>query len=126
MTRELTSPEHAPQPGTYRHYKGPMYQVLGMAQHSETDEWMVVYQALYGEYGFWLRPLSVWLEPVEDQQGAQTEDASSDNTGTSKPNHTTSQAVANATSHTRQRFELVTLSSSSLNQLTKKNPAADV
>ena len=58
-------PENAPPPGLYRHYKGANYQVLGMARHSETDEWMVVYQALYGEKGFWLRPLQLWLEPVE-------------------------------------------------------------
>lgn len=35
-----------------------------MARHSETEEWLVVYQALYAERGFWLRPLSLWLEPV--------------------------------------------------------------
>lgn len=35
-----------------------------MARHSESEEWLVVYQALYGERGFWLRPLSLWLEPV--------------------------------------------------------------
>lgn len=64
MENEKILPEGAPSPGTYRHYKGPMYQVLGTAQHSETDEWMVVYQALYGENGFWVRPLSLWLEPA--------------------------------------------------------------
>ena len=37
--------------GLYRHYKGQMYQVAQVAQHSETREWMVIYQALYGEYG---------------------------------------------------------------------------
>lgn len=64
MKNEQSLPEGAPQPGTYRHYKGPLYQVLGTAQHSETDEWMVVYQALYGEKGFWVRPLSLWLAPA--------------------------------------------------------------
>lgn len=54
----------APIPGIYKHYKGNLYQVLGLARHSETEEWLVVYQALYGEKGFWLRPLTLWLEPV--------------------------------------------------------------
>lgn len=57
-------PDGAPKPGTYRHYKGSLYQVFGMARHSETEEWMVVYQALYAEQGFWVRPLTVWMEPV--------------------------------------------------------------
>lgn len=55
----------APVPGIYQHYKGPRYQVLGTSRHSETEEWLVVYQALYAEKGFWVRPLSLWLEPVE-------------------------------------------------------------
>lgn len=55
------------QPGIYQHYKGPRYQVLGSAQHSETQEWMVVYQALYGEFGIWVRPLSMFCEQVEVQ-----------------------------------------------------------
>lgn len=44
-----------------------------MARHSETEEWLVVYQALYGERGFWLRPLTLWLEPVtaNDKQNDQ-------------------------------------------------------
>lgn len=58
------APADAPEPGVYRHYKGSLYQVMGVARHSETEQWMVVYQALYGEMGFWLRPLSLWLEPV--------------------------------------------------------------
>ncbi len=41
------------QPGLYRHYKGPEYRVLGVARHSETQEQVVVYQALYGEFGLW-------------------------------------------------------------------------
>ncbi|APD09972.1 MULTISPECIES: DUF1653 domain-containing protein [Thermus] len=52
-------------PGLYRHYKGGLYQVLFLARHSETEEVMVVYQALYGERGYWVRPLSLWLAPVE-------------------------------------------------------------
>ena len=51
--------------GRYRHFKGNEYRVLGMARHSETLEEMVVYQALYGEHGLWVRPVSMWLEQVE-------------------------------------------------------------
>lgn len=50
--------------GLYQHYKGQQYRVLGVAQHSETEESMVVYQALYGEFGLWLRPLSMFTEQV--------------------------------------------------------------
>lgn len=52
-------------PGKYRHYKGNEYQVLSMATHSETLEPMVVYQALYGEKGIWVRPAHMWNELVE-------------------------------------------------------------
>ena len=52
-------------PGRYRHFKGNEYQVLGVARHSETLEPMVVYQALYGEGGLWVRPAAMWNETVE-------------------------------------------------------------
>ena len=52
-------------PGKYRHFKGNEYRVLGIAHHSETMEEMVVYQALYGEYGLWVRPVSMWNEIVD-------------------------------------------------------------
>jgi len=67
-TIDLT-PAKAPEPGFYRHYKGNLYQVYGMARHSETEEWLVVYQALYAERGYWVRPLSLWLEPVKMPNG---------------------------------------------------------
>ena len=51
--------------GIYRHFKGNRYEVLGLARHSETEEWMVVYRALYGVGGLWVRPASMWLETVE-------------------------------------------------------------
>ena len=51
--------------GRYRHFKGNEYQVLGVASHSETLEPMVVYRALYGEGGLWVRPVSMWNEMVE-------------------------------------------------------------
>ena len=52
-------------PGRYRHFKGGEYQVIGMAKHSETLEPMVVYRALYGEGGLWVRPAAMWNETVE-------------------------------------------------------------
>ena len=51
--------------GRYRHFKGNEYEVLGIASHSETMEPMVVYRALYGEQGLWVRPVSMWNEWVE-------------------------------------------------------------
>lgn len=50
--------------GRYRHFKGNEYEVVGVAKHSETLEPMVVYKALYGEGGLWVRPLSMWNEEV--------------------------------------------------------------
>ena len=52
-------------PGRYRHFKGKEYRVLCTARHSETLEPMVVYQALYGERGIWVRPAAMWGEHVE-------------------------------------------------------------
>ena len=49
----------------YRHFKGKDYLVLHIAKHSETLEELVVYQALYGEKGIWVRPLDMFLEQVE-------------------------------------------------------------
>lgn len=52
--------------GRYRHYKGNEYEVIGIAKHSETLAPMVVYRALYGEGGIWVRPAEMWNEPVSD------------------------------------------------------------
>lgn len=52
-------------PGRYRHFKGKEYEVLYIATHSETREKMVVYRALYGERGVWVRPASMWNEVIE-------------------------------------------------------------
>ena len=52
-------------PGRYRHFKGKEYRVLYTARHSETLEPMVVYQALYGPHGYWVRPAAMWQEPVK-------------------------------------------------------------
>ncbi len=54
-----------PTPGLYRHYKGNEYRVTGLARHSETLEPLVVYQALYGERGLWVRPAAMFVESVE-------------------------------------------------------------
>lgn len=52
-------------PGRYRHFKGNEYRLLYVARHSETMEPMVVYQALYGEGGIWVRPAGMWNEQVD-------------------------------------------------------------
>jgi hypothetical protein len=53
------------EPGRYRHFKGQPYEVIGTARHSETQEEFVVYRALYGEGGLWVRPRAMWDEHVE-------------------------------------------------------------
>jgi hypothetical protein len=52
------------QPGRYRHYKGHEYEVLGVARHSETEEEYVVYRALYGDRGLWIRPTAMFEELI--------------------------------------------------------------
>jgi hypothetical protein len=54
-----------PSPGLYRHYKNLDYRVIGIARHSETLEPLVVYRALYGEGGLWVRPVKMFMETVE-------------------------------------------------------------
>jgi hypothetical protein len=51
-------------PGKYRHFKGGEYEVIGVARHSETDEYLVVYRPLYGDEGLWVRPLTMFQERV--------------------------------------------------------------
>lgn len=51
--------------GKYRHFKGKEYELLEIATHSETLEQMVVYRALYGDRGIWVRPTGMWSETVE-------------------------------------------------------------
>ncbi len=55
--------------GIYRHHKGQHYEVLGNARHSETEEWLVLYRALYGDYGLWVRPLALFTENVAQPDG---------------------------------------------------------
>ena len=52
-------------PGKYRHFNGNCYEVIGIAHHSETMEDLVVYRALYGEQGLWVRPAAMWTETVD-------------------------------------------------------------
>lgn len=57
--------------GIYRHYKGNLYEVCGLARHSETEQELVVYRALYGDYGLWVRPLSMFTEQILAENGKQ-------------------------------------------------------
>ncbi|MGW5722761.1 DUF1653 domain-containing protein [Amycolatopsis sp. NPDC003865] len=57
------------EPGRYVHYKGGEYEVLGVARHSETEERLVVYRALYGSRGLWVRPEAMFAETVETASG---------------------------------------------------------
>ncbi len=52
-------------PGIYKHYKNNLYQVIGVARHSETEEEHVVYRPLYGDRGLWIRPLAMFDETIE-------------------------------------------------------------
>ena len=60
-----------PRAGIYRHFKGNLYRLTSIAKHSETLEPLVVYQALYGERGLWVRPAAMFAETVETAQGRQ-------------------------------------------------------
>ena len=65
MNNDYLSPLPAFQPGRYRHYKGGEYQLLGAVRHSETLEPMVLYRALYGSGGDWVRPFAMFFENVQ-------------------------------------------------------------
>jgi hypothetical protein len=58
-------------PGRYLHYKGNLYEVIGVARHSETEEEYVVYRALYGAGELWIRPKAMFLDTVE-RNGTRT------------------------------------------------------
>ncbi|OHA00726.1 MAG: hypothetical protein A3C07_03805 [Candidatus Sungbacteria bacterium RIFCSPHIGHO2_02_FULL_47_11] len=54
-------------PGVYRHYKGNLYEVIGMATGTETREQLVVYRALYGEFQLFVRPFKMFVQDIESQ-----------------------------------------------------------
>ena len=54
--------------GLYQHYKGHLYQIIGVSRHTETLEELVVYQSLYGNYGLWVRLVSMFQESVEQEK----------------------------------------------------------
>lgn len=63
--KPLSAEARALKPGVYEHFKGNRYEVLSVARHSETLDEFVVYRALYGEHGLWIRPLKMFLEQVK-------------------------------------------------------------
>lgn len=58
--------------GRYRHYKGQFYQVIDLVQHSETEEWLVLYRCLYGDHSLWVRPLKMFVESITQPNGDYT------------------------------------------------------
>lgn len=66
MTEKLNvTPESQLPIGIYRHFKGAEYEVLRLAQHSETEEWLVIYRQCYADGSWWVRPLSMFADTVE-------------------------------------------------------------
>ena len=59
--------------GIYQHYKGKLYQVFNVATHSETNEKLVVYQCLYGDYSMWVRPLAMFTETITTSDDREIE-----------------------------------------------------
>ncbi len=55
--------------GLYQHYKGNNYNVVDLVRHSETEEWLVLYQPCYGDKALWVRPIGMFFESVLDSNG---------------------------------------------------------
>lgn len=66
-----STPDDLVAAGIYKHYKGQLYQVLHCGRHSETEEWFVIYQCLYGDFSIWVRPLSMFQEKIILDNGQQ-------------------------------------------------------
>lgn len=64
LSKKKENAEHGIRPGRYRHFKGNEYEVLYVARHSETEEPVVVYRAMYGDRAVWVRPAAMWTEEV--------------------------------------------------------------
>jgi hypothetical protein len=62
---EMSQSARELKPGIYRHYKGNLYEVMGVCRHSETQEEMVAYRKLYGDFGWWVRPLGMFVGRVD-------------------------------------------------------------
>lgn len=60
----MTNQKHIT-PGRYRHYKGMEYQVIGVVKHSETEEPLVLYKMLYGDFSSWVRPYDMFVETID-------------------------------------------------------------
>ena len=58
--------------GIYRHYKGLLYHVIGVCRHTESEEDLIYYRSLYGQYEFWARPLSMFFETVDFEDGRES------------------------------------------------------
>ncbi|MDR9467957.1 DUF1653 domain-containing protein [Marinospirillum sp.] len=65
LTQNQSQPPVAIKPGLYRHFKGADYEVLHLARHSESEEWLVIYRQCYGDGSCWARPLKLFAETVE-------------------------------------------------------------
>lgn len=65
QNRPLNPLQYNLRPGIYQHYKGQLYKVISIARHTETLEEFVIYQALYGDYDYWVRPAAMFCETIE-------------------------------------------------------------
>lgn len=67
MIEELSEQARLVQLGIYKHYKGGLYEVIGVGHHTETEEELVFYRSLYGRFGFWARPVSMFCSEIENK-----------------------------------------------------------